>query len=92
MNETSGRYTTPCRQDNKAATATKYIMNSSTNPDTIKLFRVRKTVFKMLSKRGYAVSNEELNMPLERFLTDVFLLIFYDNSTVMQRVCQNQLT
>lgn len=64
-------------------------MNNSTNPDTIRLFRVRKTVFKMLSKRGYAVSNEELNMPLERFLTDVFHFIICYNSTVMQRVCLN---
>ena len=46
-------------------------MNSSINPGTIKIFRVRKTVFKMLLKRGYAVSNDDLNMPLEKFVSDV---------------------
>ena len=46
-------------------------MNSSVDPSTIKLFRVRKTVFKMLRKRGYAVSNEDMNMTLEQFLLEV---------------------
>ena len=46
-------------------------MNSSIHPGTIKIFRVRKTVFKMLLKRGYAVSNDDLNMPLEKFVSDV---------------------
>ena len=46
-------------------------MNSSVDPNTIKLFRVRKTVFKMLRKRGYAVSNEDMNMTLEQFLIEV---------------------
>ena len=46
-------------------------MNGATNPLTTKLFRVRKTVFKMLAKRGYAVSEEDMNMTLDIFLRDV---------------------
>ena len=46
-------------------------MNGATNPLTTKLFRVRKTVFKMLVKRGYAVSEEDMNMTLDNFLREV---------------------
>ena len=46
-------------------------MNGVTNPLTTKLFRVRKTVFKMLVKRGYAVSEEDMNMTLDNFLREV---------------------
>ena len=46
-------------------------MNGVTNPLTTKLFRVRKTVLKMLVKRGYAVSEEDMNMTLDLFLRDV---------------------
>ena len=45
-------------------------MNGSVNPSTTKLFRVRKTVYKMLTKRGYAVSNEDQNMSLETFVSE----------------------
>ena len=46
-------------------------MNGGINPSTTKLFRVRKTVFKMLMKRGYAVSENDMNMTLDTFLRDV---------------------
>ena len=46
-------------------------MNATVNPSTTKLFRVRKTVFKMLSKRGYAVDESDLNMTLDTFLREV---------------------
>lgn len=46
-------------------------MNVTVNPSTTKLFRVRKTVFKMLSKRGYAVDESDLNMTLDTFLREV---------------------
>lgn len=37
------------------------------NPETSKLFRVRKTVLKMLRKRGYIVDEDMLNMDTESF-------------------------
>lgn len=46
-------------------------MNAAVNPNTTRLFRVRKTVFKMLTKRGYAISESDLNMTLDVFVRDV---------------------
>lgn len=46
-------------------------MNGSVNPLTTKLFRVRKTVFKMLTKRGYSVDDNDMNMTLDTFLREV---------------------
>ena len=46
-------------------------MNATVHPNTTKLFRVRKTVFKMLTKRGYAISESDLNMTLDAFVRDV---------------------
>ena len=45
--------------------------NRDINPKITKIFRVRKTVFKMLVKRGYAVSEEEMNMNLNDFVNKV---------------------
>ena len=46
-------------------------MNGSVNPLTTKLYRVRKTVFKMLTKRGYSVDDNDMNMTLDTFLREV---------------------
>jgi len=46
-------------------------MNGSVNPLTTKLFRVRKTVFKMITKRGYSVDDNDMNMTLDTFLREV---------------------
>ena len=45
--------------------------NRDINPKVTKIFRVRKTVFKMLVKRGYAVSEEEMNISLNDFVDKV---------------------
>jgi DNA-directed RNA polymerase I, II, and III subunit RPABC1 len=37
------------------------------NPEASRLFRVRKTCLKMLSKRGYIVDEEDINMSTEDF-------------------------
>jgi len=39
------------------------------NPETSKMFRVRKTCLKMLSKRGYIVDDAALNMSTDNFRT-----------------------
>ncbi|CAM9945394.1 unnamed protein product [Heterosigma akashiwo] len=39
----------------------------SLNPETSKIFRVRKTCLKMLAKRGYLVGEDHLNMTTEEF-------------------------
>ena len=49
-------------------------MNSSINQSTSVLFRVRKTVFKMLAKRGYAISDDDLNMTLDQFIREVCIV------------------
>lgn len=49
-------------------------MNGAVNPNTTKLFRVRKTVFKMLSKRGYAISDKDQSMTLDAFVKEVCLV------------------
>ena len=59
-------------------------MNWSVNPSTTKLFRVRKTVYKMLTKRGYAVSNEDQNMSLETFVSEVLIFIWWHLSIVTE--------
>ena len=46
-------------------------MNGSVNPLTTKLYRVRKTVFKMLTKRGYSVDDNDMNMTLDTFVREV---------------------
>ncbi|KAK8790650.1 hypothetical protein WA588_002399, partial [Blastocystis sp. NMH] len=46
-------------------------MNGSVNPLTTKLFRVRKTVFKMITKRGYSVDDNDMNMTLDTFLREL---------------------
>ena len=42
-------------------------MAAPLKPESMRLFRVRKTVVKMLKKRGYIVTDEELNMTAEMF-------------------------
>ena len=49
-------------------------MNGAVNASTTKLFRVRKTVFTMLSKRGYAISDKDQSMTLDTFVKEVCLV------------------
>ena len=37
------------------------------SPEASKMFRVRKTAFKMLSKRGYLIVDEQMNMSTDEF-------------------------
>jgi hypothetical protein len=41
---------------------------ASSDDETSRLYRIRRTVHEMLRDRGYAVSEEEINLPRDRFI------------------------